>query len=65
MYTYKIYRDNELLKTFENQQNDICIFGYMLRIQSNSINHALKYEGYKIEITDEETGKTEKMKPYF
>lgn len=65
MYTYKIYHDNKLQKTFENQPNDICIFGYMLRAQSNSINHALKYEGWRIEITNEETGETEKMKPYF
>lgn len=65
MYTYKIYHDKELKKTFENQPNDICIFGYMLRAQSNSINHALKYEGWKIEIINEGTGETEIMKPYF
>lgn len=65
MYTYKIYQDNQLKKTFENQPNDLCIFGYMLKAQSNSINHALKYEGWKIEIINEGTGKTELMKPYF
>lgn len=65
MYTYKIYHDNELKKTFENQQNDICIFGYMLRAQSNSINHAIKYEGWKVEIINEETNKIEYLKPYF
>jgi len=65
MYTFIIYHDNEIKKTFENQPNDLCIFGYMLRAQSNSINHALKYEGWKIEIINEETGETEKMKPYF
>jgi len=65
LFTYNIYHDNKLKKTFEHQPNDLCIFGYMLRVQSNSINHAIKYEGWKVEIINEETNSIEYMKSYF
>ena len=65
LFTYNIYQDNKLLKTFENEQTDAKMFGYMLRIQSNSINHAIKYEGYKVEIIDQQTGEKHILKPYF
>ena len=65
LFTYKVYRDNELKKTFEHQTSDLCIFKYMLMAQSNSIHHAIKYEGWKIEIINEETNSIEYMKPYF
>jgi hypothetical protein len=63
-YTYKIYQNNELKKTFEDQVNDLKVLGYMLSAQSNSMDHALKYEGWKIEIINQETNEKEYMKPW-
>lgn len=65
LYTYNIYQDNELKKTFENEPDDSKMFGYMLRSQGNSINYAIKYGGYKIEIINQTTNEKEIMKPYF
>ena len=62
--TYNIFQDGELKKTFENQLNDMNVLGYMLRAQSNSMDHALKYEGWKIEIINQETNEKEYMKPW-
>lgn len=57
MFTYKIYHDDKLKKEFKDQETDVNVFGYMLRIQGNSVSHALKYEGWKINVFDQETGK--------
>lgn len=64
--TYKIIisKDGEIKKIFENQTTDSAAFGYMLRAQSQSVNHALKYEGWKVEQINEQTGKSEFWKPY-
>lgn len=32
--------------------------GWLLRNQSNSTSHAIKYEGYKVEVIDEETNES-------
>jgi len=58
MVTFKIYKDKELLKEFNNQDSDFCVLKYMLNHQSSSMHHALKYEGYKVEQIDEETKKS-------
>lgn len=62
--TIKIYRDNELLKEFKNQESDGEAFGWMLRNQGNSIDYALRFGGYKVEVIDDKTGKVEYWKPY-
>ena len=64
MYTLRIFRDNELRKEFKHEKNDFAAFKYLLDHQSNSINHAIKYEGWKVEIEDEETGEKDYYKPY-
>lgn len=51
MQTYNIFQDSKLVKTFENQDGDINVFGWMLRNQSQSIHWALKWGGWKIEYT--------------
>jgi hypothetical protein len=65
MYTYKIYHNNELKKTFENEKNDFCVFGYMLKAQSNSVSHAIIYEGWKVEIINEDTKEIKYLQAYY
>jgi len=64
MLTFNIYQDNDLKKTFTDQESDQNAFGYMLRIQGNSINHALRYEGWNVEVIDQDTGEKTYWKPY-
>jgi hypothetical protein len=61
--TYKIYRDNQLIKTFVNCDDDLAPFKYLLDNQSQSVNYALKYGGYKVEEIKNE--KSTFWKPYF
>lgn len=49
MFTFKIYKDNKIIKEFNNQNSDFCVLKFILNYQSNSMHHALKYEGYKVE----------------
>lgn len=65
--TYKIIisKNGEIKKTFENQEGDASAFGYMLRAQGQSIHHALKFEGWKVEQINEQTKESEFWKPYF
>jgi hypothetical protein len=58
MVTFKIYRDNQVIKEFNNQNSDFAVLKFMLNHQSSSMHHALKYEGYKVEEIDEETQKS-------
>jgi hypothetical protein len=64
MTTINIYKDNTLLKTFDNQESDINAFGWLLRNQGQSVDYALRYGGYKVELIDETTGEKEYYKPY-
>jgi hypothetical protein len=57
MVTFKIYRGNQVIKEFNNQDSDFVVLKFMLNHQSSSMHHALKYEGYKVEQIDEETKK--------
>jgi hypothetical protein len=61
METYKfiITQDNKELKIFEGQKNDFAPFKWLLNHQGNSINHALKFEGYKVQVINEQTGDSE------
>jgi hypothetical protein len=59
-FTYRIYQDNKIRKEFENQLTDYNVFSWMLRNQHNSVHYALKYGGWKIEVTNEQTGETKK-----
>jgi hypothetical protein len=54
-FTFFIYRDEELIKTFENQTTDAQVFGYLLRNQGQSVHWALKHGGYKVTYQDDET----------
>ena len=58
MVTFKIYRNNKVIKEFNNQNSDFEVLKFMLNHQSSSMHHALKYEGYKVEEIDEETQKS-------
>ena len=62
--TVRIYHNNELKTTFTDQESDMCALGYLLRVQSNSTDHAIRYEGWKVELTDQDTGEVECWKPY-
>jgi hypothetical protein len=60
----EIFKDGELLYTFEGNDSPTLAFGKMLRIQSSSVNHAIRYEGYKVIETDS-LGVQTQWKPYF
>ena len=47
--------DNKEVARFENQNSDIEGFKYLLRNQGQSTSHAVKYEGWDVVITDNET----------
>lgn len=63
MLTIIITQDNKELKRFENQESDIKALGWLLRNQSNSTSHAIKYEGYKVEVINQETKESYFWKP--
>lgn len=65
METFKfiITRDGKELKTFEKQTTDFEPFKWLLNYNSSSIHWALRYEGYKVEVVNEQTGKSEFWKP--
>lgn len=63
-FTYRIFYDNQLIKEFTNQINDVQPFTFLLRYQGNSVNHALK-SGYKVEEINELTNVSQYWKPYF
>lgn len=56
LLTVNIYKDGELLKQFRGQKTDLCALGEMHRTTSCSSSHAIKYEGYNVEVIGEETG---------
>lgn len=56
LLTLNIYKDGELLKTFKGQKTDTPALGEMHRQTGCSSSHAIKYEGYKVEVIGEETG---------
>lgn len=63
-YTYRIFYDNQLIKEFTNQINDVQPFTFLLRYQSHSVNHALK-SGYKVQEINELTNVSQYWTPYF
>ena len=56
LLTINIYKDGELLKTLTGQKTDISALGAMHRLTSCSSSHAIKYEGYKVEVIGEDSG---------
>lgn len=58
MYTYRIFQDNKIVKTFTGQTSDFETFKWLIRNQGQSTDYALKYGGYKVEVRDEKTGIT-------
>jgi hypothetical protein len=55
LYTFKYYKDGELKHTDVNQKSDICVFKYMHKAQSQSIDWATKHGGWKIECINQTT----------
>ncbi len=64
--TYKIVisRDGKVIETLEGQKSDSKAFGRMLSLQSQSVDYALRYGGWRVEQIDEQTGDSELWKPY-
>lgn len=58
-----IYQDGKLLKTFTGPDCETSAFGYVLRVQPQSVDYALRYGGYRVISTDE-TGKETAWKHY-
>ena len=62
MMTINIYRDNKVIKTFNEVDNDFCALRWLLSNQGNSCDHAIRYEGYKVELIDNDTNKIQYWK---
>ncbi len=58
-YTFIITQDDKVMKEFKNCDTDFAPFGWLLRNQGNSVSHAIKYEGWKVEQINEQTGQKE------
>jgi hypothetical protein len=54
MATFTIYHDKVEQKRFENQESDLCLYKYILSHQSHSVHWAIKYEGWYVEMENEE-----------
>jgi len=54
-FTVNIYQENVLRKTFSDQKSDIEAFGYLINKQHNSINRALRFDGWEVEVINEQT----------
>lgn len=59
----EIFRDNQLLHTFEGEDSPNKAFVKLLQIQSNSTSWVIKWEGYKVTETTEDGTQTN-WKPY-
>lgn len=64
MITIIIYKDGQVQQKYEHETSDIKALGYMLRNQPNSTDHAIRYEGWSVELIDEDTKESEFWKPY-
>ena len=64
MMTIKIKQDGILKKEFNNAESDGIALGWMLRHQGNSTDYAMRYDGYTVELINEETKESEFWKPY-
>jgi len=62
-YTFIITQDDEVRKEFNNCESDFAPFGWLLRNQGNSVSHALKYEGWKVQQINEQTKESDFWKP--
>jgi hypothetical protein len=57
MFSYFIFQDNQIKKVLRNQASDVNVYGTMHKLTSCSVQHALTYEGYKIEVLNHENNK--------
>jgi hypothetical protein len=64
MNTIVIYKDDNEVKRFENEETDFCALRWLLNNQGQSTDYAIRYGGYKVEIIDNKTGLSEFWKPY-
>ena len=53
MTTYKIYQDNKLIKTFENEESDFKPLKYIQNNQGQSFDWATKWGGWTLTYIDE------------
>ena len=60
--TVNIYHNDVLQVSFSNQETDFCALKWLLDNQSCSCDHAIKYEGYKVELVDGD--KVDYWEPY-
>lgn len=58
MRTYTIKHNGEIKAEVRNQSTDLCVFKVLHKMQSQSVWHAIKYEGWAVIETDEETGES-------
>lgn len=63
-YTYILSYEGEEKYKFENQENDQKAFAQLLRSQGNSVDYALRYGGWKVEVINEQTKDSSFWKPY-
>jgi hypothetical protein len=57
-YTFRISLDGIQKAVFNNCTNDFQVCKYLLNAQGNSMSHAIKYEGWKVEEINEQTFET-------
>ena len=62
MFNYYIFKDGKLLEILKNLPTDEKLFGYLLSCQGQSIDYALKYGGYLVEVENIETKKVTNYK---
>ena len=60
----EISQDKILKKTFEHQKTDFEAFKWLLNNQGQSTDWAIRYGGWEVKITDEQTGEVDYYKPY-
>lgn len=63
-FTFKIYKDGNVVKEFTKQVGDFEPFKWLLRNQGQSTNYALKYGGYKVEEINEQSKESKFWNPY-
>lgn len=57
-YTFRITLDGIQKAVFTNCKTDFEVCKYLLNSQCNSMSHAIKYEGWKVEEINEQTFET-------
>ena len=64
MVTVEISQNGQLKQTYKDQESDFCALKYLLGHQPHSTDHALRYEGWEVKVTDQDTQEVYFWKPY-